>query len=612
MPVPADDLDLTAADAIAARFAERGGQPGLAYGIVANGELVHSGGFGERWSGGPVPDADAVFRVASMTKSFTASLVLLLRDRGRLRLDDVAQNYVPELRGVKLPAADCPPITIRHLLTMTAGFSTDDPWGDRQQGLDPAEFARLLATGAVRVAWAPGTTFEYSNLGYAILGRVIEAVTGEDYAAAVRAHLLEPLAMTQTGYQASQFDPSVLTRGYRRDSGRWLEVEHDPYGAFAPMGGVYSSVRDLARWVAGFAGAFPARGAPAGRPSGGRPAAGAVSPGDLPHPLTRSTRREMQLAQVAITQGGHGMVADLTGPLSISYGFGLFAEDDAAFGTIVQHSGGYPGYGSQMRWHPPTGLGTIVLANGTYAAAGALASELLAALLGDAARASAADGEDGYRLHEPFPAPGEPWAETVAARAAVDALLADWDEAAAGVLFSPNVDQDRPLAQRQADAGRLRERIGPFRPDASRQPEFDSPAHCRWWLTGDLGTVAVQIKLAPLQEPLVQQLIVPLPPVAGSDLAEVLDQLIGTLNDGARSWPDGLTTADGLASSEVLRRLRIASAWCGPCRIDCYLAGNGSATATVSLIGPQGRAELAAEIADTGRVLTRLTVSLAR
>ena len=599
MPVLADAVDLTAVDGIAARFAERGGQPGLAYGIVANRELVYTGGLGERWSGGPVPDADAVFRIASMTKSFTASLILLLRDRGRLRLDDVAENYVPELGGVRLPAADCPPVTIRHLLTMTAGFSTDDPWGDRQQGLDPADFAQLLASGGVRMAWGPGTTFEYSNLGYAILGRVIEAVTGDDYAAAVRAEVLEPLGMTQTGYDGSQFDVSVLTRGYRRDSGRWLELEHDPYGAFAPMGGAYSSVRDLARWVAGFADAFPARG---------------EAGGDLSHPLTRSARREMQLAQVAITRGGHGTVADLAGPLSISYGFGLFAEDDAAFGTIIQHSGGYPGYGSQMRWHPATGLGAIVLANGTYAAAGGLASELLAALLGDVARASAAEGENGsrYRLQGPFPAPGQPWAETVAARAAVDALLANWDEAAAGALFSPNVDQDQPLAQRQADVGRLRERIGPFRLDASRRPEFDSPAHCRWWLTGTFGTVAVQIKLAPLQRPLVQQLTVPLPPAAGSDLAEVLDQLIGTVNDGARGWPDGLTTADGLGTAEVLRRLRIASAWCGPCQIDCYLAGNGATTATVWLTGSQGRAELAAEIADTRRVLTRLTVSLAQ
>ncbi len=359
-------LDTGAVDAIAARFAARGGQPGLAYGVVAGGRLVHSGGAGERWTGGPAPDAGTVFRIASMTKSFTAAMIMLLRDRGELRLDDAAQDYVPELSGLVLPAPDCPVITIRHLLTMTAGFPTDDPWGDRQQGLDPAEFARLLAGGDVRPAWAPGTVFDYSNLGYAILGRVIAAVTGEDYARAVRSGVLGPLGLTGTGYEVSEVDPAQLARGYRRDGGTWLELEPDGYGAFAPMGGIFSCVRDLGRWVAGFADAFPAR------PDG---------EADLVHPLSRASRREMQLAQVAITAGGDGTVVTATGPLSISYGFGLFAEDDAAYGTIVQHSGGYPGYGSQMRWHPATGIGTIVLANSTYAAAGALAGELLAELL---------------------------------------------------------------------------------------------------------------------------------------------------------------------------------------------------------------------------------------
>jgi CubicO group peptidase (beta-lactamase class C family) len=257
MPAETVTIDAAAIDAIAARFAARGGQPGLAYGVVAGGELAHSGGCGERWTGGPVPDAGTVFRIASMTKSFTATMVLLLRERGALLLADPAERYVPELRGVRPVSPDCPPITIRHLLTMTAGFTTDDPWGDRQQGLDPDEFARLLASGGVRSAWAPGTVFEYSNLGYAILGRVIEAVTGENYARAISGHVLEPLRMSQTGFEASDFDPQVLARGYRQDSGSWLELEPDGHGAFAPMGGIFSCVADLARWVAGFAAAFP-------------------------------------------------------------------------------------------------------------------------------------------------------------------------------------------------------------------------------------------------------------------------------------------------------------------------------------------------------------------
>jgi serine-type D-Ala-D-Ala carboxypeptidase/endopeptidase len=602
-------------DAIAARFAARGGQPGLAYGVVAGGELVHSGGCGERWAGGPVPDADTAFRIASMTKSFTATMVLLLRDRGALRLTDAAESYVPELRGVRPVSPDCPPITIRHLLTMTAGFPTDDPWGDRQQALDPAVFARLLADGGVRCAWAPGTVFEYSNLGYAILGRVIEAVTGEDYARAISRHVLAPLRMSRTGFEASDFDPESLARGYRQDSGSWLELEPDGYGAFAPMGGIFSCVADLARWVAGFAAAFPSRGPDTDGPdTDGPDAEGTADPVDPAgaidrvHPLSRASRREMQFSQAAITSGGDGVVLKQTGPLSISYGFGLFAEDDAAFGTIVQHSGGYPGYGSQMRWHPATGLGAIVLANGTYANAGALASELLAAVLD--AREEAAAAREEIRLHGPVPALGGPWPETLTARSRIDALLQNWDDTAAGAIFSPNIDLDRPLAQRRADIARLRERIGQFGADPARPPECDSPAHCRWWLSGEHGTVAVQIKLAPLRQALVQQLIVPLPPAPGSALHDVLGMLVGSLGSSAVDWPDGLEAADGLDTGEVLRRLRLAAAWAGPCQLDCYLAGNGTTTATVLLTGPSGNAELTAEIGESGRVLTRLTVSL--
>ena len=79
-------------DAIAAEFQSRGGQPGLAYGVIADGRLVHARGLGERWVDGPAPDEQTVFRIASMTKSFTAAAVLLLRDEGAVRLDDPARG----------------------------------------------------------------------------------------------------------------------------------------------------------------------------------------------------------------------------------------------------------------------------------------------------------------------------------------------------------------------------------------------------------------------------------------------------------------------------------------------------------------------------------------
>ncbi len=581
-------MDTERVDEIAAKFADRGGQPGLAYAVVTDGQLVHSGGIGECFPGGPMPGAGTAFRIASMTKSFTASLIMLLRDEGALRLEDPAQDYVPQLRGLRLPAADCQAVTIRQLLTMTAGFPTDDPWGDRQQGLAIDAFEHLLASGGVRFAWAPGTRFEYSNLGYAILGRVIAAVTGTSYESAIRDRLLTPLGMDRTGFEASDFGVEEMARGYRRDADSWLELEPDPSGAFAPMGGIFSCVRDLARWVAGFAAAFPARDEP-----------------DSGHPLSRASRREMQLPQLAILGGIGAPAVRFTGPASISYGFGLFVEEDPAFGAISQHSGGYPGYGSHMRWHPATGLGAIVLANSTYAAAGALAGQILGVLMQDQTKQAGQRG--GYRQAGPVQTPGRPWPETVAATQAANELLQAWDDEAAARLFATNVALDRPLAQRRADAVLLRQRIGEFRPDPGRPAECDSPAHSRWWLTGEDGTASAQIRLAPLREPQVQQLLLALPPEAGSVLDTAVQSLIGVLN-GGQDWPAGLKAA--VNTEEVLRQLRIASSWAGWCEVSAYLAGDGRTAVTIELTGLTGRVVLGVEVGGHAEQVQRAEVSL--
>jgi CubicO group peptidase (beta-lactamase class C family) len=590
-------VDLDAVDKLAAVFAERDGQPGLAYGVIAGGALVHSGGVGERWLGGSSPDAGTVFRIASMTKSFTASTVLLLRDEGALRLDDLAEDYVSELRDLRLPTTDSPRVTIRQLLTMTAGFGTDDPWGDRQQGLAPQEFSRLLA-GGVRLGWAPGTRFEYSNLGYAILGKVIAAVTGGDYAEAVRSRILRPLGLTATGYEASEFDPSQLARGYQRDGSGWRELVPDGHGAFAPMGGIFSTVTDLARWVSGFADAFPPRDEAGGS-----------------HPLSRGTRREMQLPHVAIITREAGSFPDAS---TASYGFGLFVEEDPVVGTIVQHSGGYPGYGSQMRWHPATGTGAVVLGNGTYAHAGRLASQILAELLrqlGATGAGAQRGGPVGGTVFGPGPSggpglPGGPWPETLAARGEVDVLLQSWDDEVASRLFAPNVDWDQSFADRRMTIDQIRERIGEFRPDPDRPAEFDSPAHCRWWLCGDRGTVQAEIKLAPLRQPLVQSLRLAVPPAPGSALLRLLDSLIGMVNDGSALWPDWLPASADVNTALVARQLRVAAAWAGRCTAGAFRAGDGEASATVELEGQTGRVILAVSVDEAGEVLRQVDVTL--
>jgi CubicO group peptidase (beta-lactamase class C family) len=571
-----------AVDDLAERFQRRGGQPGVAYGIVAGGQLVHSGGSGERWLGGPRPGAGTVFRIASMTKSFTAAAVLALRDDGRLALDDLAEEFVPELRGLALPSPDSPRVSLRHLLTMTAGFPTDDPWGDRQQGLPLAEFSAFLASGP-SFAWAPGTRFEYSNLGYAILGRVITAVTGRPYPEFVRDRLFRPLGLTSSGFEAAEFEGPQLARGYRHGPGGWEEIAPDGCGAFAPMGGVFSCVADLARWVSGFTGAFPP----------GEPGTGGA------HPLARATRREMQLPHVTLAPPP---LARLPGDPAeggpAGYGFGLFVEEHPVRGRIASHSGGYPGFGSHMRWHPETGLGVIVLANSTYAAASALAADLLEAVLRQAAPAPAG----GRATAGHVTSPARPWPETLAAQQEVNKLLHTWNDARADRLFSENAAQDEPYPERRRKIDVIVKRIGGFGEDRRRPREFDSPAHCRWWLRGDDAVIQAELRLTPEHHPRVQSLTLAVPPAPDAPLARVLDSLISLLNSGARDWPRALPVSAEVDTALLLRQFQMAGAWAGRCRPGVFRAGNGETSTTVELEGERARLVLAVAAGGAGQL----------
>jgi CubicO group peptidase (beta-lactamase class C family) len=590
--------DFASMDTLVAGYHQRGGQPALAYGIVVGGELVHAAGLGERYLGGPPPDAGTVFRIASMTKSFTASAILALRDEGALNLDDLAETYVPELRDWPAAAPDAARISIRHLLTMTAGFPTDDPWGDRQQGLALDAFAAFLARG-VRFNWAPGTRFEYSNLGFAILGRVITAVTGAPYPDYVRDQLLGPLGMTSTGYESGEFADQDLARGYRRSPGGWLELPFEPCGAFAPMGGIFSCVADLSRWVTGFAAAFP----PGDAGAGGR------------HPVLRASRREMQLPQVATGWAAEpSFPGDGAAAPAGAYGFGLFVSEHPVLGRMVSHSGGYPGFGSNMCWHPATGTGVIALGNSTYSPMAPLAARVLEAVLrqdpppscGYAVALAPASGQGPAGAQGPASAQGPaPWPETLTARDAVAGLLRSWDDAEAERLFSANVAQDAPFAERQRRIAVIRERIGPFRDDAERPPEFDTPAHCRWWLAGERGTVQVQIQLTPERPPRVQSLTLAVPPAAGSPLHQTLDAVLDWMNGTERGWPATIGVVATVDTALLARRLRMAAVWAGACRVAAFRAGDGSASAAVELACEHGTLVLALVI-DPGTGLLHL------
>ena len=337
--------------------------PGLVYGIVAGGRLVHVRGIGIQDTKSTTPvGADSLFRIASMSKAFTALSILKLRDEGKLRLDDPAELYVPELKVWSYPTSDSPKITVRNLLNHNAGMVEDNPWGDRQQVLSEAEFSALLRSG-VPFARSPGLAMEYSNLGYALLGRIIANVSGQPFQEYIRAHLMAPLGMTSTTYDIFASTPARRAIGYRWQDNQWVREPDMKDGAFGAMGGVETSASDYARWVAFLLSAWPARDDP---DSG---------------PVRRSTVRE-------IVTGSNFAAAQMRNPAAggapcrqaVAYGMGWGIADDCDIGRIVSHTGGYPGYGSVGILLPDKGVGIFAFSNRTYGAPSVPATRAVLAL----------------------------------------------------------------------------------------------------------------------------------------------------------------------------------------------------------------------------------------
>ncbi len=132
-----------------------------------------------------------------MTKQFTALATLRLRDAGRVSLDAPAEKYIPEMRKWHYPTSDSPKITVRDLLSHAAGFVTDDPWGDRQLAMTEADFTRFVAAG-VPFSRAPGMAYEYSNFGFALVGRLVTNTARTNYSEYITDKFFKPLGMQHT------------------------------------------------------------------------------------------------------------------------------------------------------------------------------------------------------------------------------------------------------------------------------------------------------------------------------------------------------------------------------------------------------------------------------
>ncbi|BEV01341.1 serine hydrolase domain-containing protein [Novosphingobium olei] len=323
--------------------------PGLVFGVVRDGRLayVKSKGVQDIEQKRPVTP-DTLFRIASMTKAFTALSILKLRDEGRLGLDDPADRYVPELRGWTYPTSDSPRITIRDLLTHTAGFVTDDPWGDRQTPLSQTAFTTLLRAG-VPFTRAPEQRHEYSNLGYAILGRVIANVTKAPYRNYVEQRLLTPLGMTASGFDVLAHPRDKRAIGYRWENEAWAQEPTMKDGAFNSMGGLEVSATDYAKWLGFLLSAWPARNDPETGPA-----------------RRATVRRMAQGLNFAAVFHRYATGGDKQCPGTVSYGMGWRVIGDCDYGTVLAHGGGFPGYGSHVMVLPEFGVAFFALTNRTY------------------------------------------------------------------------------------------------------------------------------------------------------------------------------------------------------------------------------------------------------
>jgi CubicO group peptidase (beta-lactamase class C family) len=446
--------------------------PGAAWGVIVDGELAHTGvaGYRDVPSKAPVT-ADTVFRIASMTKSFTAIAILKLRDEGKLSLEDPAEKYVPEMKSLVYPTSDSPKITIRHLLSHAEGFPEDNPWGDQQLADTDEQLSALIRAG-IPFSNAPGVAYEYSNFGFAILGRIVANVAEPSGASRTAAYtryvtdnVLRPLAMTSTTLEPSSVPAARLAHGYRWEDGQWKNEPLLANGSFGSMGGMLTTLSDLGRYVGAFLAAWPPRDGPEGGP------------------IRRSSLREMQ----QVWRPAPATVAG--GQLNAGgYAFGLRVSQNCQFPTIVTHGGGLPGFGTLMRWLPEYGVGLIAFGNLTYTGWGGTFDKALGAL--------AQTGALQPRVIQPSPA-------LVAARDAVSGLVVKWDDAVADRIAAQNLFLDTSRDRRRAAIERLQAQVGACAA-GSGFDRVENALRGDWTMTCERGRLRVAITLAPTNPPKVQ------------------------------------------------------------------------------------------------------------
>ncbi|STX52445.1 beta-lactamase [Legionella busanensis] len=397
--------------------------PGYTFGLMLDGQLIHNGSGGYLDIHRKIPvTTKSLFRIASMTKSFTATAVLKLRDQGKLGLDDPVINYIPNLNYYP-PLIDNSLVTIRDLLIHHAGFPKDDSWADRHLDLSKQALENLIRQG---FSWAhlPGTTFEYSNLGYVLLGMIIEGVTGQRYQKFIEEMIWQPLSMQEVAWEVSSINNDNLARGYRWQVNHWQEEPLLQDGCFAAMGGMLCSLESFSRYVA-----FHQQ-----------------TNSFTQNILKPSSLYEMQRAWcIHQLDSSYRFLDGKQTTIMRGYGYGLRYLKDSEDKVYIGHAGGLPGFGSNWFIMPDYGLGLILLTNVTYAPTTEINLQILNTLINEAHLTK--------RQLSISPV-------LDAKKKALITLLPNWQDAKASDIFADNFFLDFPIEDLKKQTQALFEEAG--------------------------------------------------------------------------------------------------------------------------------------------------------
>lgn len=233
------------------------GSPGFAVLVMKNGRvaLKHGYGLADLQTKTPITSSTN-FRLASFTKQFTAMAIMLLAHDGKLSYDDKLERFFPEF------AAYGRSITIRQLLTHTSGLPDyEDIYEEKFPGVATGAIPQITDDGVLKLLeqqtkgmFAPGTQWHYSNSGYAVLARIVEAVSGMSFPEFLKQRIFDPVGMQNTiAFVKGRNEVPHRAFGYRQQRGHWIDSDQSATSAVLGDGGIYSSIDDLQKWDAALA-----------------------------------------------------------------------------------------------------------------------------------------------------------------------------------------------------------------------------------------------------------------------------------------------------------------------------------------------------------------------